>query len=170
VVLAFGDSLTYGTGAPRGESYPDLLSESINRQVVNAGRPGEISRDGVARLPELLDTHAPALLILCHGGNDILRKLNSSETKANLERMIEMAQRRGAEVVLIGVPKPGLLLGDADIYPQVAAEYSLPYDGEILADILSDRELKSDTIHPNADGYRRLAEAIHRLLQRSGAI
>lgn len=170
MVLAFGDSLTYGTGAARGKSYPDLLSEITHLQVINAGRPGEISRDGAARLPELLDLHTPALLLLCHGGNDILRKLNGSETKANLKRMVETARGRGVQVVLIGVPKPGLLLGDADIYPQVAAEYHLPYDGEILADILSERELKSDSIHPNADGYRLLAEAIQRLLQRSGAI
>jgi acyl-CoA thioesterase I len=138
--------------------------------VVNAGIPGEVSASGRERLPLLLDEVAPQLLILCHGGNDLLRKQDSQATVANLRAMIEEAQGRGIPVVLIGVPKPGLLLSSAEFYAPLAEAYGLPFDGDSLAEIIGDRDLKSDTVHPNGAGYRRLAEAIHRLLQEAGAL
>jgi len=170
VILAFGDSLTRGTGAKEGESYPAVLQELSGRTVVNKGIPGEVSASGRERLPLVLDEVQPQLLILCHGGNDLLQKRSEAETEANLRAMIEEAQDRGIPVVLVGVPKPGLFLGSADYYAALAEAYRLPYDGKSLAEIIGDRKLKSDTVHPNAAGYRKLAEAIHRLLREAGAL
>jgi lysophospholipase L1-like esterase len=74
-------------------------------------------------------------------------------------------------VVLIGVPNLGLILGrSAGLYDALAEELDLPYDGAALPAILQQASLKSDTIHPNAQGYRQLAEAVAELLRRSGAI
>lgn len=170
VVLAFGDSLTYGTGAAEGESYPEVLSGLIGRTVISSGVPGERTAEGLERLGDVLDMHQPRIMLLCLGGNDMLRKVDAGETETNLRQMIDAATARGIGVVLIGVPKPALLGGTAKFYERIAADYSIPYEGEVLNDILKDNEYKSDPIHPNARGYRLLASALAELLKRSGAI
>ncbi len=169
-ILAFGDSLTHGTGAGRGESYPQVLARLTGREVINAGVPGELSAAGLARLGPLLDRHAPQLLILCHGGNDLLRRLDPARTAANLREMIAEARRRGIEVVLLGVPRPGIFLGTADLYLEVAELEAVPLERDALAQILGRSALKSDAIHPNAAGYRLLAERVEALLRAAGAL
>jgi lysophospholipase L1-like esterase len=169
-ILAFGDSLTYGTGAKPGQGYPAALERLTGRRVINAGVPGEITQQGLERLPGLLDQHQPQLLILCHGGNDMLRKKGLDAAADNLRQMIRLARERDIPVVLIGVPKPGLFLSTAEFYGQIAAEFQLPFEDAILADIESDRALKADAIHPNGAGYQKFADAIYRLLQQTGAV
>jgi acyl-CoA thioesterase-1 len=171
VILAFGDSLTFGTGAKEDQSYPAVLSKLTGRTVINAGIPGEVSAQGLERLPALLDRYRPELLLLCHGGNDLLRRISSAITRSNIESMIEAATQRNIPVLLIGVPKPGLIfLDSAEIYSEIAEKYKLVYEDEILPDVESDSALKSDQIHPNADGYQRIAAAIYRLMTKSGAL
>ena len=170
VVLAFGDSLTFGTGAGTGESYPEVLSGLIGRTVVSAGVPGEVSADGLLRLPALLDREQPALLLLCHGGNDQLQRLDPARLADNLRAMIREARDRNIAVVLIAVPAPGLSLRPLPLYAGIADEFGLAADLETVADILGDRALKSDYIHPNAAGYRRLALAVADLLRAAGAV
>jgi len=170
VVLAFGDSLTYGTGASQGQSYPAVLSEMIGRTVVSSGVPGERTAEALERLPEVLDTHQPRIMLLCLGGNDMLRKVDAAEIETNLRQMIETAAEKGVAVVLIGVPRPALLGGTAQFYKAIADDYAIPFEGDILNEILRNNEYKSDPIHPNARGYRMLATAIAGVLKRSGAI
>ena len=170
VILAFGDSLTFGTGASEETNYPAALEKLVGRKVWAAGTPGEVSEAGLARLPAALEYYKPKLLILCHGGNDFLRKLDDAQTAANLRSMIRLAQAQGAEVVLIGVPKPGLMLSIPGLYADIAQEFKLPYDEGALKKILGDNELKSDLAHPNAKGYARMAEAVAALLKKGGAI
>ena len=170
VVLAFGDSLNFGTGAAPDESYPEVLSGLIGRTVVNAGVPGEVSTDGLLRLPALLDREQPALLLLCHGGNDQLQRLDPARLADNLRAMIREARDRNIAVVLIAVPAPGLSLRPLPLYAGIADEFGLAADLETVADILGDRALKSDYIHPNAAGYRRLALAVADLLRAAGAV
>lgn len=164
VVLAFGDSLTRGTGAPAQAAYPAMLSELLGRTVINGGVPGEVTAQGRERLPDLIEHHRPQLVVLLHGGNDLLRRRDPAETAANLRAMIDQIRSAGADVVLLGVPGPGLLLRSEAFYADIAREAGIPYDGDTIPQILGDRELKSDTVHPNAQGYRRLAEAVHRLI------
>lgn len=80
-ILAFGDSLTFGTGAPKNHDYPSHLAKITNINIINKGVPGETSSQGIKRLPALLDEHNPELLILIHGGNDLLRKYSYVEFK-----------------------------------------------------------------------------------------
>ena len=170
VVLAFGDSLTFGTGADPSESYPARLESLIRRKVIAAGRPGESSAEGLARLPAALDEAKPQLVILCHGGNDFLRKLDEAQAADNLRAMVRLARSRGAQVLLVGVPKPGLLPSPASFYSEIASEFGLPYEDAALRKILTDNALKSDLVHPNATGYARLAEAVATLMRKAGAV
>ena len=170
VVLAFGDSLTFGTGAAPNESYPAQLETLIRRKVVNAGVPGEISADGLQRLPIVLDEVQPKLLILCHGGNDFLRKLGDAEAAVNVRAMIKLAKDKNIGVVLIATPKPGLSLSAPDFYAKLAKEFAIPFNDDALKNILRDNDLKSDLIHPNAGGYAQIAQTVATLLKKSGAL
>jgi lysophospholipase L1-like esterase len=170
LVLAFGDSLTYGTGASADESYPAVLQGLIGRRVQRAGVPGELTEQGVERLPGVLDEQRPRLLLLCMGGNDMLQKVDPAVTEANLRTMVRLARERGIAVVLIGVPKPELFGGVAGFYKKIATDLGIPLEDQVLKDVLYDRAYKSDTIHPNAEGYRKVAEALEKLLRRAGAV
>lgn len=169
-VLAFGDSLTHGTGASPTQAYPAQLAALIGRKVVNAGVPGEISEDGLKRLPEALEEHQPKLLILCHGGNDFLRKLGDDAAAGNVRAMIRLAQSKGIAVMLMATPKPGLSPSPPKFYAEIAKEFAIPIEDSVLADVLSTNSLKSDLVHPNAQGYQRMAEALAALMKKAKAI
>ncbi len=170
VILAFGDSLTFGTGAGEQQSYPEVLAALIGRKVVNAGVPGEVSKEGLGRLPSVLEKVRPDLLILCHGGNDLLRRQDQQLLRANLAQMVQMAQGQNIAVLLVAVPEPGLALEPPALYEELAKEFALPLEGTIITKILKKSELKSDPVHPNAAGYQRLAEALAKFLRQSGAL
>jgi len=171
IILCFGDSLTYGTGVSDGEDYPSILAQLTGMKVINAGIPGEISRNGRQRLPALLEKYQPDALILIHGGNDFLQRLPIEQTFENLQSMISEAKLRQIQVVLFGVPELGLLfLHSAPIYEQLAIAEHIPIDLETLPDILKTNALKSDPVHPNSQGYRRLAASAVELLQSNGAL
>ncbi len=169
MILSFGDSLTHGTGVDRSESYPSVLAELTGLRVVNAGVPGEQTARGLARLPRLLEEHAPRLVVLCHGGNDFLRG-SQSRTRENLRAMIELIRAAKADVVMLGVPRPGILLSSADLYGELAAELSVPIDTDVLPELEARREYKSDRVHFNRAGYRQMAIAVHALLTDVGAL
>ena len=170
VILAFGDSLTYGTGVSRGEDYPSELQRLSDRQVINAGIPGELTSEGRERLPATLSTHEPDLVVLIHGGNDLIHKLDSARIRDNLTGMVAAIRAHGASVVMLAVPKPGLLLRPAPLYEAVAERQEVPVDMDTLAALLRDPDLHSDAIHLNEEGYDRLAGAVHALLEETGAL
>jgi len=170
VVLAFGDSLTYGTGATEDESYPAQLERLIGRRVVRAGVPGEVSAQALERLPRALDEHSPRLVLLCIGGNDFLRRLGTAQAEANVRAMVKLARERGVDVVLIATPEPGLTLTPPAFFAAIAADFRLPYEDAAMVQVLRDNALKSDPIHPNARGYRVIAERVAAALRKSGAL
>lgn len=170
VIVAFGDSLTQGVGAPETMSYPAELRRLLGRRVINAGVSGETSLEGARRLPGVLDEHDPKLLVLCHGGNDILRKLDRQALRENLRRMIEAARQRRIDVVLIAVPQLGFGLSDVPLYRDVAQQQGLPLLEGTLAELLGDADMRSDAVHLNAQGYQTLASAVADLLKQSGAL
>lgn len=169
-ILAFGDSLTAGNGATKQQAYPNILSGLSGLTVINAGISGELSAAGLRRLPALLAQHQPGLIIICHGGNDILRKLDLQQTKTNLAQMINLANRAQAQVLLLAVPRPSLTLTPPEFYSQLAGENKIPINMTILPEILGNQQLKSDIYHPNAAGYTKLAQSIYQQLVDEGAL
>ena len=165
-ILAFGDSITYGYTESENESYPYLLSQSTNTQVINAGINGDTSQDGLQRLPALLEDNSIKLILLCFGGNDILQNLPLGELKNNLKKMIQLAKAKNVDVILISVPKVSDLgLSSMNLYSTVAKEENVELMDDLLVHILSRSSLKNDYIHPNAKGYRYMADQIFKHLK-----
>ena len=122
------------------------------------------------RLPVILQTHRPDMLILMEGGNDILRNHNLAQTKQNLAQMIEQAQQQSIEVVLVGVPSKSIFSDSASFYQELADEYQLVFIDDIIASLLKSPSLKSDSVHFNELGYQQLANQIYTTLQENGAL
>lgn len=169
-ILAFGDSLTEGYGTSKDKSYPAILAQLCGRTVINAGVSGETSSQGLMRFENTLDRYTPSLVILLMGGNDILQNQNIATTKQNLATMIEIAKGRNIPVVFLGVPEKSLFSDSAPIYQELADEHELVFAKSLIASLLKSPALKSDTIHLNAKGYRKMAEALYELLQDNGAL
>ena len=166
-VIAFGDSLTEGVGARKGEDYPSLLARELQQPVINAGRRGDTTAQGLARLERDVLKRNPRLVIVLFGGNDFLRRVPLDRASKNLEEIIKRIQQQGAMVVLVGM-RLGLFTDEyGPIYKKLAKQYDALLIPRALKGILSDRKLKSDSIHPNSAGYRLLAE---RILKKIGPL
>lgn len=169
-ILAFGDSLTMGKGTTIDESYPAVLARLSGREVFNRGVSGETTAEGLKRLPVVLDETQPALLLLMHGGNDILRNLDAGNAKANLQSMINTAKSRSIPVVLVGIPEKKLFSASAPWYKELAEENQLVFEDDIISGLLKKPKMKSDSVHFNSAGYAAIANELFKLLQKSGAL
>ena len=173
-VLVLGDSLSYGTGAEKGEDYPSILATLSGWNVINAGVPGDTSADGLERLPGLLEETTPRLILVELGGNDFLRHVDRDETRRNLATIIGKIKAKKVPVVLLAVPTPNIFgaavgnLSDAPLYEEVGKETDVPVISDILSEVLSKNANKSDTIHPNATGYRLIGERLTLTLRELG--
>ncbi len=175
-VLAFGDSITHGTGARKGEDYATRLAQRSGWEIVNAGIPGDTAGAAKARIEALLRETVPALVIVELGGNDFLQRRPEHEIKEDLRIIVQRVRASAAMPVLIGVPEVSIVraslgsLSDAPIYAELAEEEDVLLVADILAGVLSDASLRADRIHPNAEGYRILADGIADALAAVGLL
>lgn len=175
-VLALGDSLTFGTGATTDTSYPAALAPLTGWQIVNAGVPGDTALQALERLPALLAQHNPALVLLCIGGNDLLRRANEDATRAHIRQACEAALAAGAQVLLVAVPRPTLAarftgsLTDHPMYGEIAESLQLPLHRQGWAEVLADERLRADAIHANAAGYAQFAQGLLATLRTAGLL
>lgn len=173
-VLALGDSLTAGAGVSAEQAWPALLQQKTGWAVINGGISGNTSADALERLPDLLEQHAPQLVLVALGGNDMLRHLPEQQTVANLEQILALVKAHGAKAVLLATPEPNVMgaafhnLSPPDFYREVATAQQVPLIEDAIADVLSDPRLKGDPLHPNAEGHKLLAEKIYQELQAIG--
>ncbi|PPC83795.1 MAG: arylesterase [Methylotenera sp.] len=178
-VVILGDSLTYGTGAAHGEDYVTLLTAETGWKIMNAGVPGNTSADGLSRLDELLASHDEGaqkidLLIVELGGNDFIKKIPEAETIRNLNEILAQTKARNIQTVLIAIPEFSPIsaafgnLEDHPLYKKLTNETNTPLVENIFSDVLAKNSLKSDPIHPNAQGYRLVANELKAALSDFG--
>jgi len=161
-IICFGNSLTAGQGANRYEAYPAVLSELLGKDVINAGRSGETTKDALKRLEEDVLNQNPRLAIVEFGANDAFEHIPLKTTISNLDKIITDIQEKGSMVVLVSV-KMALFADDyTREYRELAEQKGALFIPNMLKGVLADSRLKSDTIHPNANGYRKIAERIYK--------
>jgi acyl-CoA thioesterase-1 len=157
-IVCLGDSITAGTGAAPGRSYPEVLAERLGTEVINDGVPGDTAADGLARLPQVL-AQDPWLVIVELGGNDILRQVPIERTEEALDAIVRQLLAARVLPVLVAVEGPfGGRHGD--VYARLGKRHHVPVVADALRKILLDPSLKADEVHPNDLGHARLAEAV----------
>lgn len=170
LIIAFGDSLTAGYGLPASEAYPALLEALLREKgfsvrVVNSGVSGETTRGNLERAP-FIRSQDPDLVLLGIGGNDMLRQLPVSETRANIDATLAVL-REGTDapkVVLLRIQAPanaGLEYKAAfdSIYDDLARAYDIPVAPFVVPEVFLDPTLLlADRVHPNKAGYGRIVE------------
>ena len=172
--LALGDSLTYGTGAPSESSYPRVLAALTGWNIVNAGVPGHTAAQALERLDGLLAQHRPALVLLCIGANDLLRRGDEAALRNNLQRLCDAVRASGAQLLFIAVPRPTLTarftgsLTDHPLYGELTGRLAVPLHRQGWSKVLADDSLRSDAIHANAAGYVAFARGLTATLRATG--
>jgi acyl-CoA thioesterase I len=163
-IVAFGDSLVFGTGATAENDFVSLLSKKVGRPIVNLGVPGDTTADGLSRIDEVLSQdHGTVILLL--GGNDYLRKIPKEQTFANLASIITKLQEQGIMVVLLGV-RGGFLRDDfLDQFDALAEDMGVIYVPDVLRGLLGNNKYMSDTIHPNDAGYAHIAQRVFEAIE-----
>ncbi len=170
VIVAFGDSLTAGYGVEPGKSYPDDLQRSLDAggykyHVENQGVSGDTTTDGIQRLPEVLAAK-PEIVILEFGGNDGLRGLPVTTTRANLSQMVQALRQAGIQILLAGMtlPRnygPTYIHSFEKVYVDLATQFRLPRIPFLLEGLVTHPEMiQQDGIHPTAPGCQIVSATV----------
>ncbi len=160
-VIAFGDSFTEGIGARAEQSYPDQLSRMTGVKILNHGRSGDTTFDGLDRLKSDVCDWNPSLVLLCLGGNDLIQRITPEQTLANLRRIVGSVQAGGTPVLILGLRGSWLLGMDHDTPTRsLARELGCPLIPLILDGIWGVPWLMAEHVHPNGRGYRRVAARV----------
>jgi lysophospholipase L1-like esterase len=164
-IVCFGDSLTFGTGAVRGMDYPAQLARMIPAAVINAGLPGETTQSALTRLQRDVLSHGPQAVLITLGGNDLKNGASRTQAFANLQQIVQRIQASGAVVIVGGIDIPFYDRGFKAGYQELARQTGAILIPDIYQGIMDHRSRMSDAIHPNAEGYRVMAEAFFRQLE-----
>lgn len=170
-ILIIGDSLSAEYGITRGSGWVELLRKRLResgdpRSVVNASVSGETTAGGRSRIEGLLKRQQPSVVVIELGGNDALRGLDLSATRANLIEMTRRAQDARARVLLIGMKVPpnyGRAYSDAfeKVFDEVAGETRAPLVPFFLEGLAERLEFfQTDRIHPNESAQPRMLENV----------
>lgn len=165
-ITAFGDSITFGSGAEKNESYPTVLGELLQVPVINAGRNGDTSRDALARVDDVI-RDKPGTVIVMLGGNDILHRINLQDTLQNLSNIIDRLQGEGMVVAMFALNPPGVGDNWQMAIEHLCKEKGVFYMDGVMKGLWGNRDLMADSIHPNKKGYALIAERIAAALKEA---
>jgi lysophospholipase L1-like esterase len=163
-IICFGDSITFGYGAGKGEDFPTLLGKLAGVPVINAGIDGDSSTEALQRLKADVLDRQPLLVVIEFGGNDFLRKVPIDVTLANLREMIDKAQAQGSMVAVADI-SAGMFMKEYRVaLSRLCREKGAIFIPSILRGIITNPSMKSDFLHPNNNGYKMIAQRIYRAL------
>lgn len=165
-IIAFGDSLVEGRGATPGKDFVSVLARRLSTPIENAGHSGDTTGTALERLERDVLSRNPRVVIVLLGGNDFLRRVPTGDTFRNLSTIVERIRARGAAVVLVGVSLGLFSDSYGDEYERLARRTSSGLVPDILDGILGRNDRMSDSIHPNDEGYRMMAERIEPAIRR----
>lgn len=159
-IVCFGDSYTKGRGARPSESYPGLLAEKLGTTVVNAGITGQTAGEALERLETDVLSKNPRLVIVEFGVNEAYRGYPVEEALENLETMVRRIRGRKIAVILVGVRFREFQENFDAGLREISNRNQTGLVLNVLEGILDNPSLRSDVFHPNAQGYRKMAERI----------
>ena len=165
-IIAFGDSLTYGTGASSGKDYPSQLSNLVSRPVINAGVPGDTTDSALERLERDVLAYSPDMVLITLGGNDLKNGIDAETAFNNLKMIVNLIQSQGARVVIGGLSIPFRDRGFGKAFKLLADETDATLIPNILEGIMGNRKRMSDPIHPNDAGYKIIAQRFYEAMRR----
>ncbi|RKG52746.1 arylesterase [Acinetobacter cumulans] len=177
-IMIVGDSLSAGYGIPAQQGWVNLLQKRLDQQypkqhkVVNASVSGETTSGALARLPKLLQTHRPDLVVIELGGNDGLRGQPPKMIEKNLAQLVQKSQQAKAKVVLFGMkipPNYGTAYSKAfeNNYKTVSQQYKVQLLPFFLEGVAGNKNLiQSDQIHPNAKAQPLLLNNAYPYIKR----
>ncbi len=166
-VVAFGDSLTQGMGVSQSESYPSVLSKLIDKEICNLGISGNTTNDAKDRLSQILALK-PKVVFMAIGANDLLKGVSPADTKSNIEKMVETLTKADIILVVLGFESlktkmtKEMAASLTSVKDAVKGNQDIVYLPQAFAGVLDEKSMLSgDNMHPNADGYKKLAEHVH---------
>lgn len=161
-IICFGNSITFGYGVNQGEDYPSVLARMTNIPVINAEIDGDTSQEAIKRLESDVLDKKPLLVVVEFGGNDFLRRIPKDVTIKNIKEMVERIQAKGAMVAIVDISAGIILKEYCTALYNLSREKDAIFISGVFNDIITTPSLKSDFVHPNALGYKIIAQRIYR--------
>lgn len=175
LLVCYGDSITAGLGLPEGQAYPEDLQKMLDAhgyayKVVNQGTSGATTKDAVDDLPYILRLH-PAVLIVEFGGNDGLRGLPVTQTRANLDQVLTSLEKAHIRILLAGITLPpdygpDYIRSFTAIFRDLAARHHVALVPMLYKNLVNvPGSIQADGIHPTAKGSEIIAETLFPVLK-----
>jgi len=159
-IVFFGNSITAGEGANSGQDFPTLLGRTLNAPIVNAGVSGNRTGDALQRINNDVLSKNPSIVVIELGINDLLEHEDKETTKKNMELILSKVEPAGVKIVILGVKFVLFKETYETNWASLAKKHNAIYVPDILDGVIDDQNSKYDDIHPNAQGYQKIADRL----------